>query len=237
MRSFATLLGVFAVFLAGGCTEVTDPGGVPIEMTITAWPGTARPLEDVELCETGTANCVTTDAAGKAMLRLPVGETSFTKEKDAFVSYLVPLVVPEDGLAHGSRMGTEAFVETLYDDVMSPYPMGNRGRISADVSPAFAGATFDLFDADGPVAAPKPYYVAGGSPPTWSLDLTATTNDGAGGFLEVSPGEYSVQFGGTAINCIPVPLGWPVFSVPNSIRLPVRAGYVTQVSATCEQAP
>ncbi len=235
MRSFATLSWVFAVFSIGGCTEVTDPGGVPVEMTITSWPGAAVPLEDVKLCETGTANCMETDAAGKATLRLPVGETSFTKDKEGFGPYLVPLVVPEEGLAHDSAMGTDEFLKILYDDVMSPYPMEDQGRISIGL--VFAGATMDLFDADGPIEA-KRYYVEPGPPPTWRLydDLTATVGDGGGGFLEVSPGEYVVQFGGTAINCIPVPTGWPVL-FPNSMRVPVRAGYITQATATCEQAP
>jgi hypothetical protein len=150
------------------------------------------------------------------MLRLPVGETSFTEEKEGFGAYLVPLVVPEEGLARESGMGTDAFLETLYEDVMSPYPMVGMGRISIEIG--FAGATIDLFDADGPVEA-KRYYVDEG--PIWRLDLTATVGDQGGGFLEVSPGEYVVRFGGTAINCIPVPTGWPVLFVPNSIRLRV----------------
>jgi hypothetical protein len=232
MRSFATLSWVFAVFFVGGCTEVTDPGGVPVEMTITSWPGTAVPLEDVKLCQTGAANCMETDAAGKATLRLPVGETSFTKEKEGFGTYLVPLVVPADRLVHESSMGTDAFLETLYEDVMSPYPMEDVGRISIGIS--FAGATIDLFDADGPVEA-KRYYVDEG--PTWRLDLTETAGDQGGGFLEISPGEYRVQFGGTAINCIPAPTGWPALFVPNSIRVRVRAGYITQATPTCERLP
>jgi hypothetical protein len=237
MRSFATFFCGFAVFFAGGCAEVTDPPGVPVDWTITAWPGAAVPLEGVELCDTNRANCVTTDAAGKATLRLPVSETSFTEEKDGFGPYLVPLVVPEEGLAHDSGMGTDIFLETLYEDVMSPYPMGDMGRISIGTVPAFAGVTLELSDANGPIADPKAYYVLNTAPPSWSLEATETATSGGGGFLEVSPGEYVVQFGGTAINCIPVPTGWPAPFVPNSIRVPVRAGFITQATATCEQAP
>jgi hypothetical protein len=214
MGLLATLSWVFVVYSIGGCAQVTEPGGVPVDITITAWPGAAVPLEGVELCETATVNCSYTDADGKARLWLPAGETSFTKEKEGFVSYLVPLFVPANGLAHESRMGTDAFVETLYEDVMSPYPIEDEGRISTGVSPAFAGVTLALFDADGPIADPKAYYVVGGPPPTWS-----------------------VQFGGTAINCIAVPTGWPGLFLQNSIRLPVRAGFITQAIATCEQAP
>jgi hypothetical protein len=235
MRLLTTLLGVFGVFAVGGCAQVTDPQGEPVQMTITSWPEPAVPLEGVRLCETDTPNCATTDADGKAMLWLPEGETSFTKERKGFGSYLVPLIVPAGGLAHDSGMGTDAFLDILYEDVMSPYPMGDMGRISTAAEPGFEGTTFDLFDADGPIAEPKRYYVDAG--PTWNTDLSATTTVGGGGFLEVSPGEYSVQFGGTAINCIADPSGWPGLFLPNSIRLRVRAGYITQALATCSRAP
>ena len=236
MCSFATLLWVFAVFFAGGCTQVTDPPGVPVETTITSWPEPAASLEDVEVCEAGTANCMKTDADGKATLRLPVGETSFTKEKELFAPYLVPLVVPADGFAHDSAMGTDAFLETLHEDVMSPYPLGDMGRISIGGIP-FAGATFDLFDATAGKLAAKTYYVEEGptGQPTWRLDLAATTPEGGGGFLEVSPGEYQVQFGGTADECVPGPTGWPGLYLLNSVRFPVRAGHITQVTVSCSQ--
>jgi len=235
MCSFATLLWVFVVFSIGGCTQLTDPGGVPVEITITAWPGAAVPLDGVELCETATANCVPTDADGKATLRLPVGETSFTKEKKGFGSYLVPLDVPVGGLAHVSSMGSDAVLKPLYEAVMSPYPHPDTGRVSIGID--LAGVTIDLFDATAGKLAAKTYYVEEGptGQPTWRLDLAATTPEGGGGFLEVSPGEYQVQFGGTADECVPGPTGWPGLYLLNSVRFPVRAGHITQVTVSCSQ--
>jgi len=233
MLLVARLSWVFALlaFPIGGCTQVTAPSGAPVEVTITGWPGLRVPLEGVELCETGTSNCQTTNANGEAKLWLPVGETSFTKTKDDYGSYLVPLVVPVEGLRHASRMGTEEVLETLHEDVMSPYPMGDVGRVSIDVLPGVEGATFDLFDATAGKLTVKTYYSDEG--PTWRLDLTATTTTGGGGFLEISPGEYQAQFGGTVDECTPGPTGWPGLFLPNSVRFPVREGHITQFGASC----
>ena len=237
MRLLARLLWVLALpmLLTGGCAEVTTPEGAPVRATITSWPGIAVPLDGVELCETGTAKCVTTDANGEATLYLPAGERSFTQTKEGYGSYLVPLVVPEDGLEHSSGMGSDATLESLYEDVMSPYPLEDMGRISIGI--AFAGATFDLFDATAGELAAKTFYVEEGptGQPIWRLDLAATITDQGGGFLDVSPGEYQVRFGGTAEECIPGPTGWPGVYLLNSVRFPVRAGHVTQVTVSCSQ--
>jgi hypothetical protein len=229
-------LWVFAVFPVGGCAEVTGPppGTAPVRIIVNPWLGLPVGLDDVELCETGTTNCVTTDANGNATLWLPVGETSFTRRKEGYGSYLIPLVNPADGSSHESAMGSEATLESLHEDVMSPYPLGNMGRISCAVLPGFEGATFDLFDATGKLMA-KRYYTDEGSTPTWRLDLTATTTTGSGGFLEVSPGDdYQVQFGGTADDCVHL-VAWPGHFVSNTIRFPVRAGHITQITAGCSK--
>jgi hypothetical protein len=239
MRLLARLSCVFALFPIGGCTQVTGPQGEPVDIMITSWPGSPMPLEGVALCQTDTSNCETTDADGKATLWLPQGETSFTKEKEGFGKYLVPLFVPAGGLAHDSVMATDVVLETLHEGVMSPYPTQ---RITCDVrelaGPLLAGVTFKLFDVTGKVMEAKRYYrMAGPTGRTWSLDPTETTAEGSGGFLEVSPGEYSLQFGGSAVNCIADQLGWPGLYLPNAIRLPVRADYTTMVRVTCEKVP
>jgi len=233
MRLLGRLLWVFAVFSIGGCTQVTGPppGTAPVKINVTvAWSPIRTPLDGVELCQADdTANCVLTDGNGEATLPLPARETSFTRRKADFGSYLIPLDVPVDGLAHSSGMARDTTLESLHEDVMSPYPMEGIGGIACNVG--FAGATFDLFDATGKLMA-KQYFLDEG--PTWRLDVTETTSAGEGGFLEVSPGEYQIQFGGTAIDCVPVS-AWPGLFLQNSVRFRVRAGYTTQISAACSQ--
>jgi len=236
MRLLSKLLWVAAVFPIGGCTEVTGPSAntAPVEITVHQSP-VRLPLAGVEVCEIdNAANCETTDADGKATLWLPVDETSFTTSKEGYGSYLKAFVNRPNGYSLQSGQFTETLLEVLHDDTMTVYPMGDMGRVHCSVQPAFEGATFDLHDADGPVTA-KQYFDEVG--PTWSLDHTATAANGAGGFLEVSPGdEYQVQFGGTAQDCVHVD-AWPGRFLPNAIRFPVRAGYITQVSAACSGAP
>ena len=231
MRLLSKLLWVAAAFPIGGCTELTGPSAntAPVEITVIQTP-VRSPLPGVDVCEIdNAANCETTDADGRATLWLPVGETGLTTSKEGYGSYLKAFVNGSNGYSVESAQYTEALLEDLHDDTMTIYPMEDVGRAHCNV-PGFSRATFDLHDADGQVTA-KQYYIEDG--PIWSLDRTETTASGAGGFLEVSPGEeYQIQFGGTAQDCVHAD-AWPRHFLPNAIRFPVRAGHVTQVSAVC----
>jgi hypothetical protein len=175
-----------------------------------------------------------TDTNGEATLCLPFdAETSYTKTREGYGSYLQALVVPVNGLAYTTFMATEARLATQLGNVMSPDPMMGTGIVLVSMSPACAGATFDLSDASGK-ATGKPFYRD--EELNWRLDLTATTADGAGGFTEVPPGEYQVLFGGTAGGCIPE-RGWPGRFVENSVRFPVLEGHMTQVTLVCLVCP
>jgi hypothetical protein len=88
-----------------------------------------------------------------------------------------------------------------------------------------AGVTFD----PGYAAGKRYYYDALGN---WNASLTATSCWGWGGFTEVSPGEVQIEIGGNAENCV-VRSGWPG-EVENSVRTPIRAGYVSWVHVSCD---
>jgi hypothetical protein len=194
----------------------------------------------MELCPTDdTSRCETTNANGEATLWLPVGETSFTRTKEGYASYLVPLDNPEDGSSHEVFAIRDELLEKLYEDVMAEWPLGDMGRITCDVG-ALAGVTFKLFDATGEVDEAKQYYrerEAGTSIPSWSLELTETTFEGVGegGFVEVSPGEYEIELGGKAVDLVCVPItGWKAFQ-SNRVRFPVLAGYATGLTMACKE--
>ena len=60
------------------------------------------------------------------------------------------------------------------------------------MTPGFAGVTFELVNATG-----QAYYYDEAR--NWSTALTETTDQGWGGFVEVSPGDrFQVIYGGTA---------------------------------------
>jgi len=232
MRSFATLLWVFAVFFAGGCTEVTDPGGAPVRITVIAWPGFGVGLKDVQLCESDTANCVTTDANGDATLHLPIEEETYvTFDKEGYGSYLMPFYLPPEGLTFQTGISNNIRLATQHENVMSLYPPRDTGTILLHLrARPFAGATFDLLEASA-----KGFYED--EEGWWDPDLSETTSFGWGGFVEVSPADYQVEFGGTAERCVAEESrGWPG-RFENSVRFPVRQGYLTHVDVICEEVP
>jgi hypothetical protein len=150
-------------------------------------------------------------------------EIAYTVTKEGYMSFLVARVIPVNGYQGVINGRTDRLATDLYDRVMSPYPMRGTGSILVIVS--FEGATFDLVSATG-----KPFYID--EEGRWSLGFAATTSYGQGGFVEVSPGEHQVEFGGTARSCVPSG-AWP--DVENSIRIPVREGYLTIASVRCSR--
>jgi hypothetical protein len=185
------------------------------------------PLEGAAFCETGTENCEMTDANGQATIEIDVpadGQISYTYTKDGYVSALRTEVV--DDTFVGGRTNwtlTDAEMKRQADLLMTPYPMQGTGTLVVDVG-IISGATFELVPASGKGF----YYDAQGEP---SLDLDSTSTSGAGGFVEVAPDEVEVRLGGTATNCV-VAFGWPG-SEANTVRMPIKAGFVSWSSLTC----
>jgi len=227
-------LWAFALLVSpiAGCNEVTAPTTAPLTLTVTGRlvaDEPVGPVEGLQVCETDTSNCMTTDEDGEATINLPIGETSYTLRKKGHPSYLVGEVLPANGAEHGFGMGLEQGFVDQHENMMSPYPMTGTGTVELGLVNPFAGATFELMGATG-----RAYYAheQGGWRP--EPDLTATTNRGKGGFVEVPPGDdFRVNLGGTAHNCVP-DLGWPG---ENSVRFPVRENHITWVGVSCSLPP
>jgi len=186
-------------------------------------------LEGVKVCEMDmTDDCVWTDAEGKATLMLPVGETGYTMDKEGYTPWMHPHTIPADGAAALSTIPAAQHTADGHNRVGSPYPMRGTGTIAVSTNPPFAGVTFELVAATG-VA----WYMD--EEHGWSPDLSATTSRGAGGFTEVTPGDVQVKLGGTADGCTPVSSASG--EEPNSIRVPVREGYVSVVGVVCPPPP
>ena len=226
-----------------GCSETAGTGGTggdggagggveTVELTLTlvvGATGTDRPpLEGAAFCETDTENCEMTDANGQATIEIDVpadGQISYTYTKDGYASALRTEVV--DDTFVGGRTNwtlTDAEMERLSDLVATPYPYEGTGTLM--VSAGLVGATFELV---GGASGKGFYNDAQGDP---SLDLNSTTANEQGGFVEVAPGEVEVRLGGTATNCVAA-FGWPG-SEANTIRMPIKAGFVSWSSMSCE---
>ena len=249
MRCLFGLLCAIALTAAPlvGCSETAGTGGsggsagsggigggggantASVLFVLTEWDpdqGTGAPAVGVQICQTGTSNCVQTGADGNGLLEgLPVDEeVSSTIDKEGFVSYLDQFVVPATGDVVVEGLATEQRLAEQYELMMSPYPMVGTGMIFIDTG-TFVGATLTLVGTTG-----KAFYrdVDGDFDP----DLTATTAFGGGGFLEVTPGEFQVEIGGAADNCA-VFRGWADDSA-NTVKVPVQEGYMSRTKVDCE---
>jgi len=248
MRVFARLLSVFTLLLfpIGGCTEVTAKTTAPMTLFVYERPAPGEgqvPLEGVRLCETDTTNnCPSSDARGRVTIELPHNqEYSYTLEKDGYASYHIADMVTDApaGYSYQRPLESDPLMARRHDSVGAYYPMRGTGTIIISVSPGFAGAMFELVGATS-----EPFYVDEDEERTWRPDLTETTSAATGGFTEVSAGEFKVRLSGSAQDrCVTsidterdgfhfFGLGWPS-DEPNTIRVPVREGYINVVSVEC----
>jgi hypothetical protein len=222
-RACVFALGVVALV---GCQEVVRTAPLRVEVRGPGLQGEpVTPLQGLELCQTGTTNCVLSDANGQIIIDLPIDqESSCTLEKEGYERFLVPVFLSAMGGQGGFTLGTVQSSSDVYDRLMSPYPPKSTGSIGLGVEPRVAGVMFQLLNGTG-----KAYY---SSDEGWSLDLTETTSRGTGGFLEVSPGTFEVVYSGTPESCRLLTWAWPS-DLENGVRFPVRAGYTTWAELAC----
>jgi hypothetical protein len=238
-------LGVLLVFALAGCGD--DDGGsepgqtVQLDLQVIEFePGASvdPPLEGAEVCEADTSNCDTSDSEGMVTLDVPANsELELLVNADGYGPTLTPLTTSEDDVdGQVTPLLTEDVLTVLAGALGTPYPLTDDGLIavSALVAPVsgqdngIGGVTFTP-DSSGTL-----YYLDENEIPR--TDISATTEpSGAGGLVEVAPGTLELTLGGTASNCT-IASGWPG-SDSTSIRLPVRAGYITQGFVTCDPVP
>ena len=243
VRLLASL--AFGACFIGGCSDVDAPlDRVEVQVLVKdSFEQTG--LEGAQVCEMGTAvpNCETTDTSGAATLRLPANqELSYSVEKEAYGSILYPVVTGSTSANLDSNMWSDESLTNVFTDLRSPYPFSNTGAIGLIITPRFAGATFELVNATG-----TSFYED--EEDNWRLDLEGTTLGGTGrrtafgvgGFVEVPPGTFQVEIGGTAQDCAisvvgGAQRGWPG-DAPNRVRVPVREGFFTRVVLLCPAPP
>ena len=214
----------------GGTAGISGSGGMPEARTslFVTIAHSGEPVDDVEVCETDTDNCALTNADGKATITLPTNqEVSYTFEKEGFASILWLDVTDDTFFTGGYPMISDAEIEEYFETLMIPYPPTG-GSISLLAVGRIAGVTFDLVDETTQV-----FYLDEDG--TLNPDLTATTSRGIGRFFEVPPGEYQVEFGGNATNCVPRE-AWPG-DAPNRTKVLAKAGFFTLAGMRCDEVP
>jgi hypothetical protein len=228
-------LSALTVFPIAGCNDVRfTPETATLDLVLTVGglgEDFGKALDGVQVCESEAANCEQSDANGDVSIELPVGaEVIYTLEKQGYALYLTPDVVSLGGSRYRQPLPPDDYMAAQHGGVGSPYPMRFTGTILISTD-GLAGATFDLVGATG-----KPFYATEAWEENWSTDLTATTSTGMGGFTEVTPGEdYQVKVGGAAQRCVPL-RAWPSED-EDTIRVPVREGYISRAFVRCAATP
>jgi hypothetical protein len=242
MRWVCRLTRVLAVLVltAGGCNEVTTPDTVQVrEAVIDALDQT--PIEGATMCSTEAPVCATSDGSGLATLVLPSDQrVSYIIEKEGYGSVLTPVVTPKDAtVVDGTTpMELDEWLADNFTNLQSDYPLEDKGAIQVRILNRFAGSTFELLGATGT----RFYTDEEGN---WRLDLEATTSGAdrrdrtAGGFVDVGPGTFQIEIGGTTGGCGPLVLNGARFAWPgdseNRFEVPVQAGVFTRVFVSCAE--
>lgn len=243
------LTGALAIVFAWtlvGCGDSNDDGTggtggsadtVTVDLTVVEFEPltTDTPLEGAEVCVADTTNCATSDADGMVTMVVPANaEIVFEVTATGYGPTLTPQTTTDQDVATQlSPLLADSVVGLLAGILDTPYPFEGTGviAISTLVEPVGAdgngigGVTYT------PDQTLTSFYLDQDEIPR--VEATATAEpSGAGGFIEVAPGTYEVTLGGTASNCVVV-AGWPGNGA-GSVRLPVRAGFITQGIVTCD---
>jgi hypothetical protein len=81
-----------------------------------------------------------------------------------------------------------------------------------------------------PKSGQGPLYFAPSSKPDPQRTSTSTWSEAL--FASVAPGEVTLTFGPAGVTCVPLYGGWPS-AIPNSVRIPVAAGFETRLGMRC----
>lgn len=231
--ALSALVGTSLVLPNTGCGGSSEP---PTEVTVrvtefVALSDLEDPMPGAEVCETDTNNCVRTDETGLATIELPSdSEVSYTITKEGYGSYLVSDVTNAD-LEHWFWMYTEEELARLSQLMGTTYPWTDSGIVLLRVYNGVNNEPGVMFDLVG--ESNNQFYFVNGDTPSTGID--ATTQDGRGGFTDVTAGEYQVEFRNAQIPCRAF-TAWPG-DMDNRVRVPVKAGYISYSSMSCGTAP
>jgi hypothetical protein len=214
----------------GGSAGSAGTGGAAtISVDFNIKSSEPEPLEGAEICVADTENCVTTDEEGDATIELPFNmEVLYTVSKDGYVPELYADVTELGfGTSRGHTLFTVQEIAEGAVDIGTVWPHEGTGWLALGVN--LVGVTFTLIG-----DARAPWYADADGNGSTVIDATTTGSIGGarGGFVEVAPGVHEAEYGGTATDCV-VGIGWPSAGA-NRIRVPVRDGYLSFGSMSCD---
>ena len=227
-----------AVLLAVGCTGSavkpdTGTGDTPqvtLEGLITNLL-TASGESDVEICVEGTGDCDISDASGAyRVLAQAEAEVELVVTLDGHQSLLVPVQTGvEDTALRPLSLLPEGLVDAQANAVGATGDPA-LGQVVFSVSNGIAG---DGVNIPGVVAALEPesgigpFYLGSTGLPDAALE--ATSSNGGGGWLDVTPGEAALVFENLPADCVSL-YGW---DGPTPLRFSSRSAHATVLRIEC----
>ncbi len=233
-------LGVVVVAVAcGGSASKSDtgPGVAPriaLEGQITNLL-TAVGESGVEICAEGTDDCATSDTSGAYRVWAEAeAEVELVVTLDGHGSLLVPVQTGiEDMAVRPLSLLPEAIVDAQANAVGAT---GDRtlGQVVFSVSNGIAGDGTNVAGVEAtlePASGVGVFYLGSTGLPDDTLE--ATSANGGGGWLDVTPGAAVLAFENLPAGCVTL-YGW---EGPSPLRFSVRAAHATVLRIECADAP
>ena len=195
---------------------------------------TADGESGVEICVEGTDDCATSDASGAYRVRAEAeAEVELVVSLDGHRSLLVPVQTgAEDAALRPLSLLPEAIVDAQANAVGATGDPA-LGQLVFSVSNGIAG---DGTNVAGVVATLEPASGVGvfylGSTGLPDDNLEATSSNGGGGWLDVTPGAAALTFTNLPAGCVTL-YGW---DGPTPLRFSVRAAHATVLRIECADA-
>jgi len=242
-----TVVALLTIFFQLGCTEgpsipqldlgktdvgpKADRGRPSFSVTATLVDAAKVPLEKCSVCvlenNQKTTSCTTSDSKGRFTISLPAEtETGVIVEKQGVIA---PGLSPLWSKSTTQMIELGGWMQVSEAQILAELtqvgvtPSASKGLIVVN---AVEGASFALV----PPAGQGPFYADSKGVPDPSLTQLSAT--GWGMVADLAPGTYEILVtppSGRA--CSREVLGWP--SSSNTVRVPVLAGFGTQIYVPC----
>ena len=194
----------------------------------------SEPLVGARVCLKDSQLCTTTNDTGIFELDGVEAQSSgaLTVDLDGYLPGLVPFVA--------EATDTELAIISLGGDIIMELQMAvlnieseaGTGQVVFSVSNGIFGDRINVPAIQTtliPGGGSGPYYLNSGGLP--DLDLTETSSNGGGLFVNVPPGDHSLRHQNLPEGCTRI-LGW---SNPESLEIPVEAERVTYARIECKE--
>jgi hypothetical protein len=219
-------------------TEVLPEAGPPtVAVRGHVLTVTKVPIAGATVClNASTIPCATSDETGAFALNVPAHDTiAIALSHAGHASRLIPMTTVGQDVRSLStvELTDESTIVARYQSTHATFPDKTTGFLESYAKPApdftagLEGMTMSITPASGSGA------VYRGPDGTYDPQRTTTSNRASAVFAQIQPGIVEVTFGPENVTCVPL-YGWPS-ERPNTVRVPVAAGFESYVSMQCRK--